>query len=180
MRSGQGQGPRRAEAVRLTLPNGGHIDGDYNAVPQCLDPKSKSTVAVSPFETAKLPPTGSWTPESGSIVATVPNQPVSARRGETLHFVVVLTNRSRATVSFDRCPAYVQQLVPAGQVEVHTLNCAHAKPIPAGKTEAFAMEIAVPRNAPLGGNGLFWGLDPFGAKAPQISARATIEAAVKQ
>jgi hypothetical protein len=91
-----------------------------------------------------------------------------------LHFVVVLQNTSRETVRFDRCPSYVQQLVPAGQVEVHVLNCAAAKPIAPGRREAFAMRIRVPQDAPQGGNGLFWALDPFGAKQPQLHARATI------
>ena len=42
-------------AVRITLPNGGgDLDADYNAVPPCSDPKSPSTIGVSPFETAKV------------------------------------------------------------------------------------------------------------------------------
>jgi len=102
------------------------------------------------------------------------DQPVEAARGGLLHYVVVLKNTSRAPVRFDRCPSYVQQLVPAGQVEVHALNCRAAKPIAPGGSEAFAMQVRVPKNAPIGGNGLFWALDPFGAKAPQLNARATI------
>ncbi len=161
-------------AVRITLPNGtGHVDADYNAVPPCRDPKSPSTIGVSPFETAKVKAVPPWT--AASVKATVPNQPVHAKRAEMLRFVVVLKNTSHAPVGFDRCPSYVQQLVPAGQVEVHVLNCAGAKPIAPGKSEAFAMEIRVPKNAPLGGNGLFWALDPFGAKQPQINARATVD-----
>jgi len=163
-------------AVRITLPNGtGHVDADYNAVPPCLDADHPSTIGVSPWETSKVKPTQPWTTAAASISASVPNQPVRAKRGEMLHFVVLLQNTSRETVTFDQCPAYVQQLVPAGQVEVHDLNCAKAKPIAPGKREAFAIEIRVPENAPLGGNGLFWGLDPFGAKQPQINARAVIQ-----
>lgn len=161
------------KAVRITLPGGsGHLDADYNAVPPCLDATRPSTIGVSPWEPAKVKPVPPWT--SAAITASVPNQPVRAERGRLLHFVVVLHNTSRETVRFDRCPSYVQQLVPAGQVEVHLLNCARAKPIAAGKSEAFAMAIRVPNNAPLGGNGLFWGLDPFGSKQPQLNARATI------
>jgi hypothetical protein len=168
-------------AVRIILPNGtGHVDLDYNAVPQCLDPKSPSSVGVSPFETAKVQPVPPWTSASAArITASVPDQPVHGKRGQLLHFVVVLKNTSQATVGFDRCPAYVQQLVPTGQVEVHVLNCAAAKPIAPGKSEAFAMAIRVPKNAPVGGNGLFWGLDPFGAKQPQLNARATVDAEPK-
>jgi hypothetical protein len=161
-------------AVRITLPNGtGHVDADYNAVPTCRDPSRPSTIGVSPFETAKVKPASPWT--TAPIRASVPNQPVRARRGELLRFVVVLQNTSRDTVRFDRCPAYVQQLVPRGEVEVHVLNCAAAKPIAPGGREAFAMQIRVPKDAPVGANGLFWGLDPFGAKNPQINARATVD-----
>jgi hypothetical protein len=160
-------------AVRITLPGGaGHLDADYNAVPQCTDPKRPSTIGVSPFETAKVKPVPAWT--SASLTASVPNQPVRGKRGGMLDFVVVLKNTSSQTVRFDRCPSYVVQLVPAGQVEVRDLNCAAAKPIAPGASEAFAMRLRVPKNAPVGGNGLFWGLDPFGGKAPQLHARATI------
>jgi hypothetical protein len=166
--------PRVAPSVvRITLPGGaGHLDAGYNAVPRCVDPTRPSTIGVSPFETAKVPAAAPWT--SGSVKASVPDQPVRARRGGTLRFVVELENTSRSTLSFDRCPSYVAQLVPAGQVEVHTVNCAAAKPIAPGEREAFAMQLRVPKNAPLGGNGLFWGLDPFGARTPQLHARVTI------
>jgi hypothetical protein len=37
------------------------------------------------------------------------------------------------------------------------------------------MQVRVPRSSPPGANGLFWGLDPFGARAPQLHARVTID-----
>jgi hypothetical protein len=163
-------------AVRITLPGGaGHVDADYNAVPPCRDPKSPSNIGVSPFETSKVQATPPWTTASASVKASVPNQPVHAKRGQLLHYVVVLENTSNAAVDFEHCPAYVQQLVPAGQVEVHVLNCAAAKPIAPGKREGFDIQIRVPKNAPLGGNGLFWALDPFGSQQPQLHARATVD-----
>jgi hypothetical protein len=162
-------------AVRITLPNSaGHLDANYNAVPPCNDPGQPSMIGVSPFETAKVKAAPPWT--TATVKASVPNQPVQGKRGEMLHFMVVIQNTSRETIRFDRCPSYVQQLVPAGQVEVHQLNCAGAKPIAPSKSEAFAMEIRVPKNAPAGGNGLFWGLDPFGAKQPTLHARANVVA----
>jgi Protein of unknown function (DUF4232) len=165
-------------SVRFTLANGtGHVDGDYNAVPQCLNAKQPSTIEVSPWETAKVTPTPAWTASTASVTASVADAPVHGTRGQLLHFTVVLKNTSREPIRFDRCPPYVQQLVPEGQVEVHMLNCAGAKPIEPGKSEGFAMQVRVPKNAPLGGNGLFWALDPFGAKEPQLSARAIIDRA---
>ena len=32
-----------------------------------------------------------------------------------------------------------------------------------------------PESSPPGANGLFWGLDPFGARAPKLHARVTID-----
>ena len=102
-------------------------------------------------------------------------QPIHARRGGILHFRVVLKNSSRTTARFERCPAYIQQLAPSGKVEAFELNCPAAHSIAPGKSLAFAMRLRVPKNAPLGANGLFWGLDPFGAHAPQIHAGVTVD-----
>ena len=160
-------------ALRITLPGGrGSIDTDYNAVPRCLDPKSPSTIGVSVFQPSIIQPGRPWT--SAILRASVPWQPVPGRRGEILRYRVVLTNVSHETVRFDRCPAYAQQLVPSGHVEAYLLNCRGVQPLRPGKSVAFAMRVRVPTSSPLGGNGLFWELDPFGARAPQVHARVTI------
>jgi uncharacterized protein DUF4232 len=159
-------------AVRITLPGGrGSIDADYNAVPPCLDPKSPSTIGVSVFQPSLIHSARPWT--AALLRATIPGRP-SGRRGGSLRYRVVLTNLSHTTVRFDRCPAYAQQLVPGGRVEAYTLNCRGAHPIAPGKSLAFAMQVRVPKSSPLGGNGLFWELDPFGAQAPTTHAGATI------
>ncbi len=161
-------------ALRITLPAGrGSIDTDYNAVPPCIDPNSPATIGVSVFQPNLVRTGRPWT--NAFLRATVPGQPVHARRGAVLRFRVVLHNASRTTVRFDRCPAYAQQLVPRGGVEAFTLNCRAARPLAPGKSLAFAMRLRVPQSAPLGGNGLFWELDPFGARAPQVHARVTID-----
>jgi uncharacterized protein DUF4232 len=161
-------------AMRITLPAGhGSIDADYNAVPQCLDPTKASTIGVSTFQPnlIRLRP-HPWT--SAFIRGSIPGQPVRARRGGTLHFRVVLTNASKAPAGFGHCPAYVQQLVPSGKVEVYDLNCDAAHAIRHGTSLAFAMQIRVPKDAPLGNNGLFWELDPFGTQMPSLHARVRI------
>jgi hypothetical protein len=162
-------------AVRITLPDGGgSVDADYNAVPACLDPSKPTTIGVSVFQPTLIP--GERQPWSTAFLrAVVPNQPVHARRGGVLRFRVVLTNLSHTTARFDRCPAYVQQLAPSGKVEVYDLNCAAARPIAPGKRLAFAMQVRVPQDAPFGGNGLFWALDPFGARGPQVHARVIVD-----
>ena len=110
-------------AVRITLPgSGGSLDADYNAVPACLDPRRPTTIGVSTFQPSLIP--GGGHPWSTAFLrASVPGQPIHARRGGILRFQVVLTNLSHTTARFDRCPAYVQQLAPSGKVEVYDLNC---------------------------------------------------------
>jgi hypothetical protein len=161
-------------ALRITLPaGGGNVDADYNAVPPCLDLNAPTTIGVSTFQPNLITPGRRWS--DAFLRASVPGQPIHGRRGGILHFRVVLTNILRTSARFDRCPAYVQQLAPTGEVEVYALNCRAAHPIAPGKSLAFAMEVRVPQNAPLGANGLFWALDPFGARAPQTHARVTID-----
>jgi hypothetical protein len=161
-------------ALRITLPSGrGRLDADYNAVPPCVDPTAPTTIGVSRFQVSLVPSGKPWS--SAFLQASVPGQPVHAQRGGVLRFRVVLKNRSRTTARFSRCPAYIQQLAPAGRVEAYRLNCEAAHPIRPGKSLAFAMRLRVPKNAPLGANGLFWELDPFGAGAPEVHARVTID-----
>lgn len=161
-------------ALRITLRAGrGSIDTDYNAVPPCVDPGAPTTIGVSVFQPNLIVPGRPWT--KVFLRASVPRQPLHARRGGILRFRVVLANGSRTVLGFGRCPAYAQQLVPGGKVEVFTLNCRAAHPIRPGKSLAFAMRLRVPKDASLGPNGLFWELDPFGAQAPQVHARVTID-----
>jgi hypothetical protein len=161
-------------AIRFTLPGGGHLDADYNAVPPCIDPKAPTSIGVSRFQPSLIPSSGRpWS--EAFLKAAVPGQPVHARRGGTLRFRVVLTNVSRTAATFDRCPAYIVQLVPRGTVQAYRLNCAAAHRIAPGKKLALAMRVRVPASSPTGPNGLFWELDPFGLHAPQLHARVTID-----
>lgn len=160
-------------ALRVTLPGGrGSIDMDYNAVPPCLDPKQPSTIGVSVFQPSVIPTERPWT--TAVLQASVPGQPVHARRGGLLRYRVVLKNLSHSTVRFDHCPAYAQQLVPGGQVEVYVLNCRGVQPLRPNESVAFAMQMRVPKNAELGANGLFWDFDAFGEQAPQAHAAVTM------
>ena len=161
-------------AVRITLPGGrGSLDADYNAVPQCLDLAAPTAIGVSAFQPDLVRRGRRWS--NALLRASVPGQPLHARRGELLRFRVVLANALRTSAGFDRCPAYAQQLVPSGKVEVYELNCAAAHPIGPRKRLAFAMQLRVPSDAPPGAHGLFWELDPFAAQAPQVHARVVVD-----
>jgi hypothetical protein len=161
-------------ALRITLPGGrGSVDADYNAVPPCLDPNAPSTIGVSPFQPDLVPPAARWT--DAFVRASAAGGPIHGRRGGLLRFEVVLENMDNVAATFDRCPAYVQQLAPRGDVEVYELNCKAAHAIAPGKKLAFAMRLRVPKDAPVGPNGLFWELDPFGARGPQLHVPVTID-----
>jgi hypothetical protein len=158
------------KAVRITLGKGlGSLDANYNAVPACQAPRQPSTIGVRPFMPAPLPATSPWT--TANVKATI--QPagggtaLTGSRGHLARFVVRLRNTSRVPVRFDRCPLLAEELAPAGQTEVHQLNCRAAGSIPPGKSLFFEMGIQVPASAPLGKNGLFWDLDPTGAQFPE-------------
>jgi hypothetical protein len=161
------------KALRITLPAGrGHLDADYNAVPPCLDPARPSVLGVSVFQTTPVPRGKPWS--TAFLTATIPGRPLHARRGGILRYRVLLRNDSSTTARFDSCPAYVEQLVPAGKVQAYELNCGDAHAIGPRKSVAFAMQVPVPSNSPLGTNGLFWALDPFGAAAPQLNVRVVV------
>jgi hypothetical protein len=168
-------GKRRVppRSIRITLPGrGGSLETDYNAVVQCLDPSRPSTIGVSAFQPTPIPPGRRWT--DAFVGASIPDQPLRARRGGVLQFRVALKNLSQTPARFGRCPAYIEQLAPAGGPEVYSLNCQAAHPIAPGKTAVFAMRVPVPRNAPLGHNGLFWLLDPFGGQGPELNVRVNV------
>jgi Protein of unknown function (DUF4232) len=160
-------------AIRITLPHGrGSLSADYNAVPGCFEPGAPSRIGAAVFQPSQVPLRTPWT--HALVQAQIPGQPLHGRRGEILHFRVVLHNLSDFSVPFSTCPAYIQQLAPTGKTEAYRLNCAQAHPIKRGRRIAFAMQLRVPADAPTGGNGLFWLLDPFGAQAPEAIARVLI------
>jgi hypothetical protein len=166
---------RVAPKLRLTLPHGGgHLDADYNAVVDCISPERPTTLGVSAFQEAHIRPGKPW-PGAASLRASLPGPPAHARRGGIARYRVVLRNVSQKTVRFDTCPAYEQQLAPAGRVEVYDLDCAAAHPIAPGKELAFAMQLRVPKNALLGPNGLFWALDALGARIPGAHGRIVVD-----
>jgi len=171
--------PVPPKAIRITLPgNAGSVDVAYNAVPPCDSPTAAATLGVRPFRPAPLPTTTPWT--SSVVQATI--QPVSGggqltgRRGETVRFAVELRNPSTAAIPFERCPLVVELLAPAGAPEVHQLNCGAAGQLPAGDALRFEMRIQIPADAPTGNNGLFWELDPTGARGPEAVSHIVVAA----
>lgn len=161
-------------AVRISLGRGlGSLDAGYNAVPGCEAPGQPSVIGVRPFAPSPLPATQPWT--TADVTAAIqppgdPGTPLTGKRGRLARFVIRLRNASATPVRFGHCPLFAEELAPSGQTEAHLLNCRPAGSIRPGGSVYFAMQIHVPVSAPLGKNGLFWELDPTGARYPEAVA----------
>jgi hypothetical protein len=123
--------------------------------------------------------------------------PAIATAGETLRYVVRLTNLTTESMSLDPCPSYVEWLgghpVPAPSPpsdwpshktwspilpyaglakEAHRLNCDGVRAIAPRESIAFEMRIAVPADA-IGADTLRWSFIAFAT--PTASAPIVIE-----
>ena len=176
----QWAGIRPPTALRVTLPEGGgSLDVPYNAVVPCQHGDQPSLIGVRPFAPRPLQARdGFTTAPMTAKVHRLDGRPgaLRGRRGQELRFAVELRNASTTdTVRFDRCPLVAEKFAPTGPTEPHQLNCDAAGEIKPGATRWFEMRATVPRDAPLGPNGLFWRLDPAGEFAPQAVARVVVE-----
>ena len=172
--------PVPPRVILVTLPGGrGGVEVGYNAVPSCDSPHQPATIGVRPFQPSPLRVAKPWT--SGTVQATIQSPhgakaALSGKRGQVVTFVVVLHNASSLTVRFNRCPLVVEMLAPAGRLEVHQLNCRAAGSLAPGASRSFEMRIKIPADAPTGANGLFWELDPLGARGPEAVSRIMVAA----
>lgn len=96
--------------------------------------------------------------------------PRSIARGQTLQYVVKMSNPTNEAIRFDVCPAFLQILVPdfrrsqESWAEAHNLNCrAISDAIPAHRSLLFAMEYKVRADAAPGSAQLKW---LFGNEVP--------------
>lgn len=110
--------------------------------------------------------TGGYAPRTETKITAPP----AARPGERVDFTVTLVNQAVAgtgigsppinpTWTFARCPMFYQEV--EGVIETFQtslLDCAHAKPIPAGGSETFDMHIDIPANAKPGPATLIWSI----------------------
>ena len=172
--------PVPPRALLVTLPGGrGSIEVGYNAVPSCDSPHQPATIGVRPFQPSPLRAARPWT--TSTVQATIQSArgakaALTGKRGQVVTYAVVLHNSSGAAVRFDRCPLVIEMLAPSGHPEVHQLNCRAASPIAPGGSRSFEMRINIPADAPSGANGLFWELDPLGARGPEAVSRVIVAA----
>jgi hypothetical protein len=151
--------------------------------------KGATTMSVGPRPT----PEPITSPPPARLAARIDTPPATVA-GDTLRYIVTLTNLTSATFALDPCPSYIESLgghalptpappsnwptfkpwvpiVPyAGNAkESHRLNCDEATSIGAGASVTFEMRLAVPADA-VGADTLRWqviaGLGELTASAP--------------
>jgi hypothetical protein len=151
--------------------------------------KGATTMSVGPRPT----PEPITSPPPARLAARI-DAPSVALAGETLRYVVTLTNLTTDSLALDPCPSYIESLgghasptppppsnwptfkpwspiVPyAGNAkESHLLNCGDAPSIASGASVTFEMRLAVPADA-VGSDTLRWqvipGLGELPASAP--------------
>jgi len=155
-------------------------------------PKGATTMSVGPRPTPV--PIATQPPETLSAHIDAPSTVIA---GETMRYVVTLTNLTSSALVLAPCPSYLESLsghplpTPAppsnfptfkiwdpivryegGVKESHLLNCSDAPSLGPAASITFEMRLEVPANA-LGSDTLRWQVIAVGG-APIASARVTI------
>jgi hypothetical protein len=156
-------GPEPAlSRIVVALPNGrGNIsvpagsDVAFSRGAACDANGSVHSIGVSPV--AGLMPQPKWVENSAlSVMLSLPDH---VRAGQTLHYLVILTNASGAPFHFHgECPGYSQDASRAGRKNVanHELNCSGVGWLGPNESVTFAMQLDIPADAPPGPGNLRW------------------------
>jgi hypothetical protein len=156
--------PRPPAQLRLTWRGNTVTVPIQSGVPRCDDPSAPSQLGVGHFQPHERPEPPMPRPLPLRVDITAPS---TARPGQTITYLVTLTNYSRRPVAFDTtCPAYTQQL---GTTRRRTwirralvLNCAATPSIAPGKNATYAMRFTIPASTNPGPNAIVWQFVPIG------------------
>lgn len=135
------EGCRSADAVRVTLPDG----GGSAVLPQrlrarCDQPGAHAVISVATFQSLVPPPAPST---HLPLRISFTRRFYRAVPGTTLHYTITLRNTSTRPFRFGRrCPIYLESLGNAN--ETYVLNCRPVKTIRPRASVTFAMELRVP------------------------------------
>jgi hypothetical protein len=112
-----------------------------------------------------------------ALRVTLAGVPSTLVAGQTLRYIVTITNDSGTALSFDTCPDYDEGFTPDGLVS-YQLNCAPVGRLEAGASATFAMEFTVrpsPKTA-TGPQKFVWRLHGFYANASAPGRVITVTA----
>ena len=153
---------RMAATLVVTLPRGG---GDVESPFAFAGPYSPvcDTPAYANYAGLNRGPVT----ESGAQTAPVADYidlrvaikaPASVRRGQDLHFAVIVTNRDRRDLSLDSCPDYNEFIGSEEAGAEYQLNCKPVGALRSGDEVTFEMEIHVTPAVGLGTTTISWAL----------------------
>jgi hypothetical protein len=126
--------------VRLRLADGGQLRLHISLNVTC-------GVGIEQWHRPAPPPSAD--PLTALTVAV--EAPPSVRVGQTLAFVVILSNPTDAAISLERCPDYLTYVDSAAKIAAsHQLNCA-VPAIPAHGRVRFAMRLLIVPQGPFSG-----------------------------
>ena len=155
-------------AVRITLPDGaGHVDADYNAVPPCVDPASRPSIGVLAVRDREGE-TGRRRDDRDRVRHGVRRQPAGPRQARPdARFPSCSRTRRGLPVRFDECPRMSRSRAegPSRRARPQLRAVGRSHPVSARRS---AMEIRVPKNAPVGGTASSGASTRFGANEPQL------------
>lgn len=150
----------------ITLPSGGvlHAPVVMGGTPRCDAPSAGSTMSVGNFDvTAGPSPSDPPTIPAEGLKVTL-EVPDRATVGQTLYYVVILTNPTTSPIDLRPCPAYVERINSVGDwvVADYILDCIGVPRIAPGVSVRFAMELDLPASLPPSDKAaIVWSLDPF-------------------
>lgn len=164
-----GADPAEPMSLAITLPEGGVLQAPVvmGGVPRCDEASTGSSLSVAAFDAAPGPSPSdppAVPAEALEVSLEVPDQ---ATAGQTLHYVVVLTNPTTSPIDLRPCPAYMERVnAPGGGVAVdYILDCAGVPTIAPGATIRFAMQLDIPASIPASDEAaIVWSLDPFSSE----------------
>jgi hypothetical protein len=139
---------RRYTDLTFRLPGGGSVDSARSLLRPCSG--WQMTGLGLPQRYPSPPPPPARGAGALRVALVIPAQP---RVVSALRYVAVLSNPTRWPIALRPCPRYEELLFAPGLAvrREFWLNCAGARPIPAGGSERFAMVLPLGRPVPLAG-----------------------------
>jgi hypothetical protein len=165
-----GTGPPLYDHVTVTLPGGGTFAQSLSGL-QGVNGRLTTGIEVGCGVTVTelyVPPPQSAYPTDPMVGLTVSAQmPPSVRIGQTVVYLVTLSNPTSTALVLNPCRGYFQMLDSTKTASsFYQLNCDAAHPIPAYGSESFVMRMQSYSIEP-GAHSLCWTLDTGPASGPQ-------------
>jgi len=164
-----GADPPAPMSLAITLPEGGVLQAPVvtGGVPRCDEASTDSSVSVAAFDATPRPSPSDPPVVPAEALKVTLDVPDHGAAGQTLHYVVTLTNPTAFPIGLRPCPAYMERInsVGGGVAVDYVLDCAAVPTIAPGASVRFAMELAIPASMPASDKAaIVWSLDPYSSE----------------